>query len=66
MNISLLQIILIASGFALLFIIIDAWRSKRLRLIHALVFVGGVSAILLLTFIPNLLQNIANIAGVER
>lgn len=66
MNISLLQIILIASGFALLFIIIDAWRSKRLRLIHALVFVGGVSTILLLTFIPNLLQNIANIAGVER
>lgn len=66
MNISLLQIVLTVSSIVLLYVIINAWKNKRLRIFHAIVFAAGVSISLVLLFFPSVLQHIARVVGVER
>ena len=66
MKLSLLQIILISSVLVLLYILFDAWRRKKLRIFHFLVFAFWLSAILITSFNPNILQQLWSIVWVER
>lgn len=66
MKLTLLQVILIASTCLLVFIIIDAWRRKKLRVFHALLFLTGASAILYTSVYPNVLENLGQLVGVEK
>lgn len=66
MNLSLLQRILITSAFLLLYMIIDARRRRRLRIFHTLVFVWWITAILIVSFNQQVLQQLWWIVGVEK
>jgi hypothetical protein len=66
MNLSLLQLILISSTSILLFLIIDAWKRKKLRIFHALIFIASVASILFVSIYPNILDHIARTVWVEK
>lgn len=63
---SFLQIILIGASLWLTYIIVDAWRHKKLRFFHAFIAAGGVLAIVYMAFNPDVLTRLAQFTGVER
>jgi hypothetical protein len=66
MKLTLLQIILLSSASILLYIILDARHRNKLRIFHALIFVGWISWIIILSLYPNILSILWNNVWVEK
>ena len=61
MNLSLLQIILIVSVVIIGYMIVDAWRQRKLRIFHALVFSCALFAILWFIIKPDDLTRVGQV-----
>ena len=66
MNLSLLQIILIVSVVIIGYMIVDAWRQRKLRIFHALVFSCALFAILWFIIKPDDLTRVGQVVWVSR